>query len=66
MTTQLAIDLPPTAPLQSRPVFMGFSPDTDDAEAVRVFREKHDRDPLGQERNGGALLLEIEWEEGER
>ena len=63
MTTQLAMTLEPTAPLQSRPVFMGFTPDTDEADALRMFREKHNRDPLGQERNDGALLLVIEWEE---
>ena len=63
-TTQLAMTIEPTAPLQGEPVFMGFSPDTDEAEALRMFRERHGHDPLGQERNGGALLLVIEWEEG--
>ena len=64
MITQLAIDLKPTAPLRAEPVFMGFTPDTDDADALRMFPEKHNREPLGQERNDGALLLVIEWEEG--
>ena len=66
MTTQLQLDaIDGTAPLRGEPVFMGFTPDTDDAEAVRMFRERHGRDPLGQERNGGALLLVIEWEKSE-
>ena len=62
--TQLAIDLKPTAPLRGEPVFMGFTPDTAEADALRLFRERHGHDPLGQERNDGALLLVIEWEDG--
>ena len=47
MTTQLATDLPPTAPLQSRPelIWLGFTPDTDFDTAARIFEKRHGHPP---------------------
>ena len=63
MTTQLATDITPTAPLQGEPVFMGFGPADDLATARRLFWNRHGREDLGHERTGGALLLVIRYEE---
>ena len=47
MTTQLATDIKPTAPLKSRPFvwWMGFSGDMDFDEAERIFEKRHGHPP---------------------
>ena len=59
MTTQLAIDIEPRAPLRSKPelFWLGFTPDMDWDTAQRLFEERYGYTPRIELRNGGALLV---------
>ena len=60
--TQLATEITPTAPIEGKPVFMGFGPEDDLEWAIDRFRMRHGRDPIDYQRTGGALLLVIDIE----
>ena len=59
MTTQLATDIEPRAPLRSKPelIWLGFTPDTDFDTAAQIFERKHGKPPRVEVRTPGALLV---------
>ena len=59
MTTQLATDIKPVAPLRSKPEvwWMGFTLDHDEDEAQCKFIEKHGHPPRVILRDGAIMKL---------
>ena len=57
MTTQLALDIQPKAPLQAKVWWMGFTLDTDDDEAQAKFVERHGHLPRVFLRDGAILKV---------
>ena len=59
MTTQLATNLPPTRPLQSRPhiLWQGYRPDTDFDWAEKDFQKRHGHKPATLTLFGGWLRV---------
>ena len=57
MTTQLATNLPPTKPLQSRPevLWLGFTPDIEFDTAARIFEKRYGHKPRVLVRDGGSV-----------